>query len=136
METITLKKYRGRGNNYLILDPNKNDIHLQERNIEMLCKRNFGSNAVGLLYGPILDDGKIVVRIYDKSGREAEQYEGGICVFAKYLLDDGYIKDDEFVLADEQGGVEMHFFNKDMAHFLTGGIKETESYTIAENFFS
>ena len=39
METITLKKYRGRGNNYLILDPNKNDIHLQERNIEMLCKR-------------------------------------------------------------------------------------------------
>ncbi len=23
METITLKKYRGRGNNYLILDPNK-----------------------------------------------------------------------------------------------------------------
>ncbi len=24
----------------------------------MLCKRNFGSNAVGLLYGPILDDGK------------------------------------------------------------------------------
>ena len=60
METITLKKYRGRGNNYLILDPNKNDIHLQERNIEMLCKRNFGSNAVGLLYGPILDDGKIV----------------------------------------------------------------------------
>lgn len=31
METITLKKYRGRGNNYLILDPNKNDIHLQER---------------------------------------------------------------------------------------------------------
>ena len=102
----------------------------------MLCKRNFGSNAVGLLYGPILDDGKIVVRMYDESGREAEQYEGGFCVFAKYLLDDGYIKDDEFVLADEQGGVEMHFFNKDMAHFLTGGIKETESYTIAENFFS
>ena len=45
METITLKKYRGRGNNYLILDPNKNDIHLQERNIEMLCKRNFGSKS-------------------------------------------------------------------------------------------
>ena len=48
METITLKKYRGRGNNYLILDPNKNDIHLQERNIEMLCKINFGNNTVGL----------------------------------------------------------------------------------------
>ena len=57
-------------------------------------------------------------------------------VYLQNTLDDGYIKDDEFVLADGQGGVEMHFFNKDMAHFLTGGIKETESYTIAENFFS
>ena len=119
-----------------LTSPTINRLNRPSSSPEMLCKRNFGSNAVGLLYGPILDDGKIVVRMYDKSGREAEQYEGGICVFAKYLLDDGYIKDDEFVLADEQGGVEMHFFNKDMAHFLTGGIKETESYTIAENFFS
>lgn len=136
METITLKKYRGRGNNYLILDPNKNEVFLQERNIEMLCKRNFGANASGLLYGPIMENDKIIVRMYDKDGREAEQYEGGICVFAKYLLDDGYILKDEFVLADEKGGVEMHFFNKEMAHFLTGGVKEEESYTVAENFFS
>ena len=79
METITLKKYRGRGNNYLILDPNKNDIHLQERNIEMLCKRNFGSNAVGLLYGPILDDGKIVVRMY------AEEKQSSMKAASAYL---------------------------------------------------
>lgn len=136
MDTITLKKYKGRGNSYLILDPNKNELFLQERNIEMLCKRNFGSNATGLLYGPILNDGKITVKIYDRDGKEAEQYEGGICVFAKYLLDDGYIQGDEFILADERGDVEMHFFNKDMAHFLTGGVKEDESYTVAENFFS
>ncbi len=136
METITLKKYRGRGNNYLILDPNKNEIFLQDRNIEMLCKRNFGADAAGILYGPILEDGKIVVKMYDKTGKEAEQYEGGICVFAKYLLDDGYINQDEFILADKQGGVEMHFFNKEMAHFLTGGVTEKESYTVAENFFS
>ena len=31
METITLKKYRGRGKNYLILDPNKNEVFLQDR---------------------------------------------------------------------------------------------------------
>ena len=69
METITLKKYRGRGNNYLILDPNKNEVFLQERNIEMLCKRNFGANASGLLYGPIMENDKIIVRMYDKDGR-------------------------------------------------------------------
>lgn len=136
MDTITLKKYRGRGNDYLILDPNKNDVLLQERNIEMLCRRNFGSNTHGILYGPILEDGKITVKMYDREGCGTEQYEGGVCVFAKYLLDDGYIEGDEFVLADGQGEVEMHFFHKDMAHFLTGGIRQTDTYTVAENFFS
>ena len=87
-------------------------------------------------HGPILDDGKIVVRMYDKSGREAEQYEGGICVFAKYLLDDGYIKDDEFVLADEQGGVEMHFFNKDMAHFFNRRYQGNRELRLLKFFFS
>ena len=65
MDTITLKKYKGRGNSYLILDPNKNDVFLQERNIDMLCKRNFASNESALLYGPIVNDGKIMVRMYD-----------------------------------------------------------------------
>lgn len=136
MNTITLKEYKGKDHSYLILDPNKNELLLQERNIEMLCKRNFGSHAEGLLYGPFLNDGKITVRMYDREGKETEQYEGGICAFAKYLLDDGYIQDEEFILCDEQGSVEMHFFNKEMAHFLTGGVKENESYTVAENFFS
>lgn len=36
----------------------------------MLCKRILEAMAVGLLYGPILDDGKIVVRMYDKSGEK------------------------------------------------------------------
>ena len=34
---ITMKKYHGLGNDYLVLDPNKNDLELQTRNIERLC---------------------------------------------------------------------------------------------------
>ncbi len=40
MNQVTLKKYHGLGNDYLVLDPNKNELALQTRNIEMLCRRN------------------------------------------------------------------------------------------------
>ncbi len=45
MDCITMKKYHGLGNDYLVLDPNKNEFALQTRNIEMLCRRNFGVGA-------------------------------------------------------------------------------------------
>ena len=73
MDSITLKKYHGLGNDYLVLDPNRNDLVLQTRNIEMICRRNFGVGADGLLYGPIMENGKIKVRIFNPDGSEAEK---------------------------------------------------------------
>ena len=68
MGNITLSKYHGLGNDYLVLDPHKNVLALQSRNIEMLCRRNFGVGADGLLYGPIQEDGKMKVRIFNADG--------------------------------------------------------------------
>ena len=65
MSTITLHKYHGLGNDYLVLDPNENQMVLQERKIKMLCRRNFGAGADGILYGPFLEDGQIKVYIYN-----------------------------------------------------------------------
>ena len=65
--------YHGLGNDYLVLDPNKNDLELQTRNIERLCRRNFGAGADGLLYGPLMEEGKIKVRIFNSDGSEAEK---------------------------------------------------------------
>ncbi len=39
---VTLKKYHGLGNDYLIYDPNQNRELLQERQIQLLCRRNTG----------------------------------------------------------------------------------------------
>lgn len=55
---ITLSKYQGLGNDYLILDPNKNKLQLVGKKIELLCQRGFGIGADGVLYGPLKKDGK------------------------------------------------------------------------------
>ena len=85
MGTITMHKYHGLGNDYLVLDPNQNQIALQERHIERLCRRNFGVGADGILYGPVFEDGKIKVSIFNPDGSEAERSGNGVRIFAKYL---------------------------------------------------
>lgn len=110
---ITMKKYHGLGNDYLVLDPNENNIILQTRNIEMLCRRNFGVGADGLLYGPIMEEGKFKVRIFNSDGSEAEKSGNGVRIFAKYLLDKGYIKEKKFMISTLAGEAEVEFIKED-----------------------
>lgn len=112
MHEITLTKYQGMGNDYLILDPGKNDLTLQTRNIEMLCRRNFGVGADGILYGPIWEQGKVGVRIFNPDGSEAEKSGNGICIFAKYLLDEGYVKDKKVFINMLSGEAEVEFLEE------------------------
>ena len=52
--TIIMSKYQGLGNDYLILDPKKNQVQLQGKKIALLCQRGFGLGADGVLYGCLL----------------------------------------------------------------------------------
>lgn len=113
MDTITMHKYHGLGNDYLVLDPNKNKIHLQERKIEMLCRRNFGVGADGILYGPILEGDKIKVSIYNPDGSEAERSGNGVRIFAKYLKDAGYVTGKHCTLTTKSGDVEVEFLDEE-----------------------
>ncbi len=113
MKDITLQKYQGLGNDYLILDPEKNERSLQTRNIEMLCRRNFGVGADGILFGPLWEQGKIGLRIFNPDGSEAEQSGNGACIFAKYLLDEGYITERKIVLDMLSGETEVEFLRED-----------------------
>ena len=58
--SITMIKYQGLGNDYLVLDPNKNRVQLQGKKIALLCQRGFGLGADGVLYGPVEINGKMV----------------------------------------------------------------------------
>ena len=111
MNTYTLKKYHGLGNDYLVLDPAKNNISLQARNIELLCQRNFGVGADGILYGPGMEGDKINVQIYNPDGSEAEISGNGIRIFAKYLLDEGYVKNKKFNIYTSGTANEIEFLD-------------------------
>ena len=112
-DTLLLQKYHGLGNDYLVLDPNKNKIHLLERHIVKLCRRNIGAGADGILYGPIWQDEKLYVKIFNPDGSEAERSGNGVRIFAKYLLDAGYISHRPFSLYTKAGEVRIDSLNED-----------------------
>ena len=89
---ITMIKYQGLGNDYLVLDANKNQLQLQGKKIALLCQRGFGLGADGVLYGPVEINGKMGMRIFNSDGSEAAISGNGVCIFAKYLMDNKYKK--------------------------------------------
>ena len=112
-DCITMIKYQGLGNDYLVLDPNKNRVQLQGKKIALLCQRGFGLGADGILYGPIEIDGKMGVRIFNSDGSEAAISGNGVRIFAKYLKDAGYVQKKNFKLYTGNGPVEVTFLNED-----------------------
>lgn len=112
MAEITLRKYHGLGNDYLICDPNRNACELQERQVEALCRRNLGVGADGILYGPFFDGDKMRVRIFNPDGSEAEKSGNGIRIFSKYLKDMGYVTEESYVLHTKAGETRVTFLNE------------------------
>lgn len=112
MAEITLRKYHGLGNDYLIYDPNRNACELQERQVEALCRRNLGVGADGILYGPFFDGDKMRVRIFNPDGSEAEKSGNGIRIFSKYLKDMGYVTEKSYVLHTKAGETRVTFLNE------------------------
>lgn len=115
--TIILSKYQGLGNDYLILDPNRNKTELVGKKIELLCQRGFGIGADGVLYGPEWKDGKPFVRIYNPDGGEAEVSGNGVRIFAKYLIDQGYVKEKKFQIETIGGVLETECLNEHATQF-------------------
>ena len=111
MSEIILRKYHGVGNDYLIFDPKKNDVVLNERLIRQLCRRNIGVGADGILDGPVMEDKKIKVRIFNPDGSEAEKSGNGIRIFSRYLKDAGYVKERQYYLTTKAGETLVTFLD-------------------------
>lgn len=102
-------KYHALGNDYIVIDPNKTTINLSEQNIQLICDRHFGIGSDGILYGPILDESIMRLRIFNPDGGEAEKSGNGVRIFSRYLLDAGYLAESAFSLQTLGGtvGVEL-----------------------------
>ncbi|OCL26674.1 diaminopimelate epimerase [Orenia metallireducens] len=98
-------KYHALGNDYIVIDPNKIEIDLNEEAIKLICHRNFGIGSDGILFGPIFEDDKIKLKILNPDGSEAEKSGNGIRIFSKYLVDQNYVETKEFKLQTLGGEV-------------------------------
>lgn len=104
---MDFKKYHGLGNDYVVIDPNVQDFNLTPEVIRLICDRNFGIGADGILYGPIKKGDVFKVRIFNPDGSEAEKSGNGLRIFSKYLFEKGYVTEKKFMIETLGGTVEV-----------------------------
>ena len=85
---MKFEKYHALGNDYLIYDPDGENISFSEKEIIRICHRNFGLGSDGILLGPTQSEqANFKLRILNPDGSEAEKSGNGLRIFARYLRD-------------------------------------------------
>lgn len=113
MKKVTFEKYHCMGNDYLIYDPNRNELDLSKEAVKLVCDRNFGVGSDGILIGPVLDQEKMYVKILNPDGSEAEKSGNGMGIFAKYLKDAGYVQKASVSWMTLGGEVTVFYLNEE-----------------------
>ena len=103
---VHFRKYHGLGNDYLVIDPEIHDVNLTPDAIRLICSRNFGIGADGILYGPLKGGANPRVRIFNPDGSEAEKSGNGLRIFARYLYEKRYVNKKHFSMETLGGIVE------------------------------
>lgn len=111
------RKYHGLGNDYLVIDPNIHDVDLTPDSIRLICDRNFGIGADGILYGPIKSGDNLNIRIFNPDGSEAEKSGNGLRIFAKYLFENRYVDKKNFSI-ETSGGIVEAYIEDDEANLI------------------
>ncbi len=105
-------KYHALGNDYIVIDPNKTKFNVTPKTVRLICNRHTGVGSDGVLFGPLFDSGTVRLRIFNPDGSEAEKSGNGIRIFAKYLIDAGYVKNQRFEIFTEGGLVTVESLNE------------------------
>ena len=110
---LIVEKYHGLGNDYLVYDPNKNKMELNPSNVQLMCNRNFGVGADGVLEGPVISEDRISMVVWNPDGSVAEKSGNGVRIFAKYLKDAGYVQKKDFTISSQGGEAAIHYLNEE-----------------------
>jgi diaminopimelate epimerase len=105
-------RYSALGNDYLIIDPNQTKIAMTINNIKLICDRHFGIGGDGILYGPVIQDEKFFLKIFNPDGSEAEKSGNGIRIFSRFLKDEKYINQNYFKIYTLSGSSEVEILNE------------------------
>ena len=110
---LIVEKYHGLGNDYLVYDTNKNKMELNPANVQLMCNRNFGVGADGVLEGPVISEDRISMVVWNPDGSIAEKSGNGVRIFAKYLKDAGYVQKKDFTIYSSGVEAAIHYLNEE-----------------------
>lgn len=106
MEYI-FEKYRINKNDYLVFDVERFDYELSTEKIRKICRHHFGVGVSGVIMGPYMSGDKIRMRMFRADGTEEDRNINAICAFSQFLREQGYVKENSFVLETITGDVEV-----------------------------
>jgi len=96
-------KYHGLGNDFILIDGISSDVEIDEDRCRLLCDRNYGVGADGVIF---LLPGKktdVSMRIINADGSEAEMCGNGIRCLAKHAFDSKIVSKKEFTVSTLAG---------------------------------
>ena len=64
-----------------------------------------------MLYGPVDINGKMGMRIFNSDGSEAAISGNGVCIFAKYLMDNEYVTEKQFPMRTLRNNAKLECLN-------------------------
>lgn len=100
-------KSHGLGNDYIIFEKEKIIFPLIEKNIRLICDRNYGIGSDGILVLEKINNIEFKLRIFNPDGSEAEKSGNGIRILGKYIYDYKLTNQKEFYIHTLGGKVKV-----------------------------
>lgn len=118
---INFYKYHGAGNDFIMIDNLKGDIHFSPLYIKSLCDRHFGIGADGLILLESSDRANCFMNYYNSDGTEAEMCGNGARCTATFYISQTKSNLKELNI-DTRAGIKNIKINTDDTYSVNMGI--------------
>ena len=99
-------KYHALGNDYIVIHPEDLKNQISQDLIRLICHRNYGVGADGILLGPLDSQScDFGLRIFNPDGSEAEKSGNGLRIFARSIIDKSFTNEFTFTVETIGGNV-------------------------------
>lgn len=106
-------KSHGLGNDYLVFEEKSLSFDLTPEAVRLLCDRNLGIGADGILLRVDSEKSDFGLRIFNPDGSEAEKSGNGLRIFAKFLHERGRAGSKVFSIETPGGETRAEITEKD-----------------------
>lgn len=103
MKTIDFIKYEGLGNDFVLFDDLDERLELGSATIASICDRHFGVGADGVIVVRPSDAADARMIFYNPDGSQARMCGNGVRAFAKYLFDNGLVRETSITVETDAG---------------------------------